>query len=186
MLAPPIDWSVNRFKTTGWRRPRLEAAYPGGVEVESGTVLILITLAVLPVAAVAFARSGPLWRSIGRGPLAIDQDLPPRGARGPAPPVDPAIQAAEARQMIEAKSYRRQRRGEAALDVEAELREALVPTDQVAAGPDGGGASVDAELRAEVRRLVVAGNERRLRRGEARLDVEEETERQLADLIGSF
>src|SRR6476660_9793461 len=81
--------------------------------VDNGAVLVLITLIVLPIAAVAFARSGPPWRSVGRGPMAIDQDLPARGSRGPAPPIDPAIQAAEARQMIEAKSYRRERRGEA-------------------------------------------------------------------------
>ena len=79
--------------------------------------------------------------------------------------------------MIEAKSYRRERRGEAPLDVEAEVRELLEPA--------GGAESVDEELRAEVRRLVVAGNERRLRRGEAQLDVEAETERQLADFVGS-
>jgi hypothetical protein len=147
------------------------------MDVVNGTILMLITVIVLPIAAVAFARSGPLWQNIGRGPLAIDQDLPPRGMRGPAPPVDPAIQAAEARQMLEAKSYRRQRRGESALDVEAEVRQLLQP----AADPP----TVDEELRAEVRRLVIAGNERRLRRGQPQLDVEEETERQLADFIGS-
>jgi hypothetical protein len=145
--------------------------------VDNGAVLVLITLVVLPIAAIAFARSGPLWRSIGRGPMSIDQDLPPGGPRAPAGRVDPAIQAAEARQMIEAKSYRRERRGERPLDVEAEVRELLEPA--------GAAASVDEELRAEVRRLVVAGNERRLRRGEAQLNVEEETERQLEDFIGS-
>ena len=44
---------------------------------------------------------------------------------------------------------------------------------------------MDAELRAEVRHLVVARNERRMREGLEPLDVETETERQLADLIGS-
>jgi hypothetical protein len=36
-----------------------------------------------------------------------------------------------------------------------------------------------------VRRLVVARNERRARRGEEPLDVEAETERQLQDFVGS-
>jgi hypothetical protein len=36
-----------------------------------------------------------------------------------------------------------------------------------------------------VRRLVIAGNERRLRRGQEPLDVEAETERQLEDFVGS-
>lgn len=146
------------------------------MDVVNGTVLVLITLVVLPIAAVAFARSGPLWQNIGRGPLSIDEDLPPRSGGGPPARVDPAIQAAEARQMLEAKAYRRERRGEGSLDVEAEVARLLEP----AAEP-----SVDEELRAEVRRLVVASNERRLRRGEPQLDVESETERQLADFIGS-
>jgi hypothetical protein len=145
--------------------------------IDNGTVLALITVIVLPVAAVAFARSGSLWREIGRGPFAIDQDLPPRAGGRPAAPVDPAIQAAEARQMLQARSYRLQRRGEAPLDVEAEVRELLETA--------GRRASVDEELRVEVRLLVIAQNERRLRRGEAQLNVEDETDRQLADLIRS-
>lgn len=43
----------------------------------------------------------------------------------------------------------------------------------------------DPQLRIEVRQLVVAGNERRLQRGMEPLDVEAETERRLADLVGS-
>jgi hypothetical protein len=145
--------------------------------IDNGTVLALITVIVLPVAAVAFARSGSLWREIGRGPFAIDQDLPSRAAGRPAAPVDPAIQAAEARQMLQARSYRLQRRGEAPLDVEAEVRELLETAD--------GSPAVDEELRVEVRLLVIAQNERRLRRGEAQLNVEDETDRQLADFIRS-
>jgi hypothetical protein len=144
--------------------------------IGTGKVIGLIALVALPIAAVAFARAGPAWRSIGRGPFAIDQDLP---AQRPAPsaPVDRALQAAEARQMLEAKSYHRQRRGEAPLDVEAEVRR-LLDTPSSPSSPD-------AELREEVRRLVIARNERRLRRGEPPLDVEAETERQLADFVGS-
>src|SRR3954454_4146286 len=112
--------------------------YPGdmaspallGTAVQNGNVLIAITLVVLPIAAIAFARSGKAWRSIGRGPYAIDPDLPPSSTR-PAPRVfDPfsgefdsgaqgdsrATEEAEVRQMVEAKSYRRSRRGEAPLD----------------------------------------------------------------------
>jgi hypothetical protein len=138
--------------------------------IDNGTVLVLITVLVLPVAAVAFARSGGAWRRIGKGDFAIEQEPPPRS---PAPAhVERAVQEAEARQMLEARSYRRQRSGEAPLDVESELRRLL---DGAAEGEP----SVDRELREEVRRLVIAGNERRLRRGEEPLDVEAETERQL-------
>jgi hypothetical protein len=141
--------------------------------IDDGTILILITLVVLPVAAIAFARSGPAWRRVGKGAFAIDQET---GKRVPSQ-VDPAIQAAEARQMLEARSYRLQRNGQRPLDVDAEVKRLL---ESVGQRP-----SVDEELRAEVRRLVVAGNERRMRRGEEPLDVDAETERQLADFVGS-
>jgi hypothetical protein len=139
--------------------------------MDNGTVLMMITVIVLPVAAIAFARSGGAWRRIGKGDFAIEQET---ASRPPAPAhVERAAQEAEARQMLEARSYRRQRAGQAPLDVDSELRKLLD-------GAEGGPPSVDEELREEVRRLVVAGNERRLRRGEEPLDVEAETERQLS------
>lgn len=152
------------------------AALLAAIGIQSGYVLAAITLVALPIAAIAFARSGPAWRSIGKGPLSIEQALPPPRVGDGEPPVDPAVQAAEARQMLEAKSFRRQRRGEAALDVDAEVARLL---DAPAAR-----SGVDEALRAEVKELVVARNERRMRAGEEPLDVEAEVERQLGDLIG--
>lgn len=149
----------------------------GAIGIQSGYVLAAITLFTLPIAATAFARSGPAWQGVGKGPFAIEGATPPPRLATPEPPVDRAQQAAEARQMIEAKSYRRQRRGEPALDVETEV--ACLLEMPGAAGP-----GLDEKLRAEVRELVVARNERRMRAGEAPLDVESETERQLGDLIG--
>jgi hypothetical protein len=93
-----------------------------GTSVENGSALIAITLLVLPIAAVSFARSGQAWRSIGRGPYAIDPDLPPRSVRPVPSPASRATKEAEVRQMIEAKAYRRTRRGEEPLDVEAEVQ----------------------------------------------------------------
>jgi hypothetical protein len=148
----------------------------GAIGIQSGYVLAAITLIALPVAAISFARSGPAWRGIGKGPWAIEQAAPPPRPGASAPPVDTALQAAEARQMLEARSYRRQRRGEAALDVEAELSRLLEAP--------GGQPGREDQLRAEVRELVVARNERRMRAGEQPLDVEAEVERQLGDLIG--
>ena len=138
--------------------------------MDNGTVLVLITVLVLPVAAIAFARSGGAWQRIGKGDFAIEQEPAPRSSE-PAR-VERAVQEAEARQMLEARSYRRQRAGQEPLDVDSELRKLL---DGAEAEPP----SVDEELREEVRRLVIAGNERRLRRGQEPLDVEAETERQL-------
>jgi len=90
--------------------------------VDNGSVLILISLVVLPISAFAFARSGQAWRSIGRGPYAIDPDLPPRTLRPMPSPVSRATQELEVRQMVEAKSYRRVQRGLEPLDVAAETR----------------------------------------------------------------
>jgi len=147
------------------------------VDLKSGYVLAAITLFTLPIAAAAFARSGPAWEGIGKGPFAIEQATPPVRLAPPQPPLDRRLQAAEARQMLEAKSYRLQRRGEPALDVEAELARLLD-------SPLGAAPELDERLRAEVRELVVARNERRMRNGMEPLDVEAEVERQLGDLIG--
>jgi len=145
------------------------------IGIKSGYALAAITLVALPIAATAFASSGPAWRGVGKGRFAIEQELPPTRMTQPQPPVDRKLQELEARQMLEAKSYRRQRRGEAPLDIEAEMARLLD-------SPGAAGPSVDEKLREEVRQLVVARNERRMRRGEQPLDVERETERQLADL----
>ena len=149
--------------------------------LQSGYVLAAITLFVLPVAAFSFARSGPAWQSIGKGGrFGVMHSMPPPRMAQPSPEIDLAIQAAEARQMLEAKSYRRMRRGEDPLDVEAEMTALL---DSEPSGKSGEG-NLDEKLRTEVRELVVARNERRMRRGEDPLDVEAEVERQVADFIG--
>jgi hypothetical protein len=156
--------------------PQLMALASALIDVQAGQVLIAITLVALPIAAIAFARSGPLWQSLGKGRFAIEQELPP--TRHPAasePPVDRELQATEARQMLEAKALRQRRRGEEPLDVESEVARLL---EAPAAEPP----AIDEKLREEVRQLVVARNERRMRHGEQPLDVEAETERQLADL----
>jgi hypothetical protein len=146
------------------------------IDLQAGYVLALITLIALPIAAIAFARTGPLWESVGKGRFAIEQEIPPPSRISqPDPPVDRRLQETEARQMLEAKSYRRRQRGESPLDVEAELVRLLD-------APGAAGPGIDEKLREEVRQLVVARNERRMRRGEAPLDVESEVERQLADL----
>jgi hypothetical protein len=165
-----------RVRAAGWAAyPWAMAALLAAIEIQSGYVLAAITLLALPIAAVSVARSGPAWRSIGKGPLSIEQELPSPNA-GSEAQVDSAMQAAEARQMLEAKSFRRERRGEASLDVEAEVARLL---DAPSSKP-----GVDEALRVEVRELVVARNERRMRAGEEPLDVETEVERQLGDFIG--
>ena len=149
------------------------------IAISSGTVIALITIAVVPIAAISFARAGRAWSGIGGGRFSIEQAPPPPRPTAPDGEVDRALQETEARQMLEAKAYRRRRRGDGEeVDVDAELARLL---DLDAEGTGGGH---DEALRAEVRALVVARNERRVRRGEEPLDVEAETDRQLADLIG--
>src|SRR5260370_42045392 len=103
-------------------------------------VVLLFTGIAAPIAGVLFRHVAGGWDSIGKGPFAIEQQLP-RHPAGPAQPVDPAIQAAEVRQMLVAKSERLKRRGEAPIDVETETTRLLAPAAEApAAGArqDGG------------------------------------------------
>jgi hypothetical protein len=154
----------------------------GAVAIDSGTVLMLIALVAVPFAALSFSRAEEAYRSIGRGPLSIDDDLPvPRYLQQPDQAIDLAVQAAEVRQMLEAKASRQERRGKEALNVDAEVTRLLPPAVEAPSA----GERQDAELRAEVRQLVLTRNERRMRKGLEPLDLEAEIERQLEDLVGS-
>lgn len=135
-----------------------------------GTVLIVIAIVAAVVAFLSYLGAGAAYRGIGRTGLSLDEpDLRPSPQPGSA--AWDAEAKAELRQLLEAKSDRRQARGEAALDVDAELARLSDATP-----------AVDPALREEVRELVVATNERRARRGQPPLDVEAEIERRLSDL----
>jgi hypothetical protein len=152
------------------------------VVVDNGTVLVLISLLAIPFAALTFSRAGEVYRSINKGALTLGQELPlPRYLRRPAQAVDPAIQAAEVRQMLAAKSEHRQRHGESPIDVDAETTRLLAAPDEAPSAD----ARQSAELRAGVRQLVVSRNERRMRQGLQPLNVKAETDRQLSDFVGS-
>jgi hypothetical protein len=144
---------------------------------EKCAILLLFTGVAAPAAGLLFRRVAGSWDSIGKGPFAIDPDLPQRKPLELCSPATRVVQEAEARQMIEAKSYRRQQRGYGPLDVEAEVRRAM---DLAAPKP-----SISEALRAEVRDLVLARNERRMRQGQDPLDVDVEVQRQVEDFVGS-
>jgi hypothetical protein len=147
-------------------------------DLTAGMILIVITLAVVPIGAIAFATSGKSLKTLGKGQWAIERELPPsRGLTDTTASVPRHVREAEVRQMVEAKSYRRQARGDGALYVEADVERLLTETETPAGG-------IDRELREEVRQLVRARNERRMRRGERPLDVETEVARQLRNLEG--
>ncbi len=141
--------------------------------LSNGDVILLVVLLAIPVAALAFAGAGAVYREIGKGPFSMDHDLAPAGDRGEQVPQE--VQEAEIRQMLEAKAFRQAERGEPVLDVEAEIAKLLAPEVDL---------NVDPELIEEVRQLVVARNQRRLRNGKEPLDVEAEIERQLRELEG--
>jgi hypothetical protein len=124
------------------------------------------------VAALSFRGSGNIYRGLGRtGLLSMDEDNSSAAAQSAPPSATSAEAREEIRQMLEAKSARRQAKGQAPLDIEAEIQSLTAPK-----------VSHDAGLREEVRQLVVARNERRMRQGKPPLDVDEEVERQLREL----
>jgi hypothetical protein len=133
--------------------------------VDFGTIIIVVSVVAVVVAAVSYWGSGRVYGSIGDSDLVMRRETPTS-----AP--DSAEAREEIRQMLEAKSARRQARGEAPLDVDAELAALARP------------GSHDPGLRDEVRQLVMARNERRLRQGKEPLDVEAEVDRQLRALGG--
>lgn len=130
-----------------------------------GTVLIAISALAVLAAAASYWGVGGMYRRLGReGGMEFDRERAVASEH-------PAVAQEELRQLLEAKSARREARGEGPLDVDAEL-----------AALSSAPAPADAELRTEVRQLVIARNERLLRQGREPLDVEAEVERQLRDL----
>ena len=128
-------------------------------------ILIVVSIVAVVAAAVSYWGSGGIYSGLGSSDLEMRRETAE---------ATPAEAQEEIRQMLEAKSRRREARGEAPLDIESELA-------ALGAGAPGGH---DAALRDEVRQLVVARNERRARQGKEPLDVEAEVERQLHDLGG--
>lgn len=138
-----------------------------------------VALSVLMSIAFLVTRGGggSAYDRIGEGGISRESDY--GGASAPAhdSPAARAEREREIRQMLSARSERLVRRGQPALDVEAELAR-LLDAEQ------GGRASNshDPELEAEVRQLVLARNERRIRRGQEPLDVDAEIARTLEEL----
>jgi hypothetical protein len=130
-----------------------------------GIVLFVVVGIGIVVAIATLFTRGRLYDDIGRGGLSID--------RPPPEPAGRAEREDDIRQMLEARNARRAARGEATVDVEAELAALTQPP-----------AAADPEIVAEVRALVQARNHRRVARGQEPLDVEAEVERQLRDLPG--
>ncbi len=133
-------------------------------------MLIVVAVLAVVIAAISYRGAGGVYRGIGRGGFAMDRE----SASGTASAGGtPAEAQEEIRQMLEAKSARREARGEEPLDVDAEVAALMAESTEN-----------DPALREEVRQLVIARNERRQRQGKEPLDVEAEIERQLRSLEG--
>jgi hypothetical protein len=121
-----------------------------------------------------------LYDQIGQGGFTRESEADAGLAPVPESPAGRAEREQEVRQMLTARSERLVRRGEAALDVDAEVARLLGGADPGSSAERSGGH--DAGLVEEVRQLVVARNERRERQGMEPLDVEVEVARTLAEL----
>jgi hypothetical protein len=127
-------------------------------------------------------ESSSVYDQIGEGGISREGE-PAYGPMATAPdsPAGRSEREQEIRQMLHARSERMVRRGEPALDVDAELARLLgganpvEPTHSADRGHD-------AALVAEVRQLVQARNERRARQGLEELDVDAEVTRTLQEL----
>ncbi len=144
--------------------------------MDFGTVLLLVVLLALPIAAVAFAGAFGILDDLGKGGLAIDEA--PAPVPLPQTPAGRIEREEEIRQLVQARHDRELARGEAPIDVESEVGR-LLALDAERGSPHE---RHDAALRDEVRQLVIARNERRHARGDPPLDVDSEVERQLRDL----
>jgi hypothetical protein len=136
------------------------------MEAAFGYVLFGVVIVGGLIAVATLFVSGRAYDQIGRGGFFRDTDgaRPASGSAG-----DLAERDDEIRQMLTARNARRAARGEAVVDVEAELARLTAPV-------------ADPGLRDEIRQLVIAGNARRVRRGQEPLDVEAEVERRLREL----
>jgi hypothetical protein len=148
------------------------------VALSNGDVILIVVLLAIPVAAIVFiANAGNAFKQVGKGGLSVefDSDAPEPMRDSGAEGESAGVADDELRQLLEAKAYRQQARGETPVDVDAEFERLQAERRQ--APP-----TADAELREEVRQLVVARNARRARQGKEPLDVDSEVERQLAEL----
>ena len=145
------------------------------VSLSGGALVLLATVALVAIVAVAFlltGGAGSAYDEIGAGGIAREGEYDGTHAAVSESSAGQAERELEIRQMLNARSERLVRNGQPALDVDAELARLL------AAEHD----TPDPELVAEVRTLVVARNERRIRRGMEPLDVEAEVTRTLEQL----
>jgi hypothetical protein len=150
----------------------LDIAENGLSFVVFGTVAFSVLISLLLVVT---RGTGSAYDQIGQGGLSRESDH--RGGALALAPDSPAARAEreeEIRQMLGARSERLVRKGQPALDIDAELARLLEPAGWPGEHQSG--------LVEEVRQLVVARNARRVRQGLQPLDVDAEVTRTLEEL----
>jgi len=149
----------------------LGIAENGFTFVVFGTVAFSLLMSVLFLVT---KGTDSLYDQIGQGGISREDDAPGAGGQQLDSAAARAEQELEIRQMLVARNERLVRRGEPALDVDAEVARLL---DTAPRPKDH-----DTALIEEVRQLVIARNERRLRQGLEELDVDSEVARTLEEL----
>lgn len=136
-------------------------------------IAVAVVFAVIGIATLGGARRS--YDDIGHGALSLrdgtDRPSEAHDEGGSRFGTAAMVREEEIRQLLEARNAGRVRRGQAPLDVEAELARLTAETT-----------TVDPALRDEVRALVEARNARLVRRGQVPLDVEAEVARRLDEL----
>jgi hypothetical protein len=156
----------------------LDIAENGLSFVVFGTVAFSVLISLLLVVT---RGTGSAYDQIGQGGLSRESDH--RGGALALAPDSPAARAEreeEIRQMLGARSERLVRKGQPALDIDAELARLLGGANPVE--PAGWPGEHQSGLVEEVRQLVVARNARRVRQGLQPLDVDAEVTRTLEEL----
>ncbi|HTQ68271.1 MAG TPA: hypothetical protein VMI13_06220 [Solirubrobacteraceae bacterium] len=151
-------------------------AIPLGLAENGFTFVVFGTVAFSLLMGVLFLVTGgtdSLYDQIGQGGISREEDSS-ADSQGLENASARAEQEEEIRQMLGARNERLLRRGEPALDVDAEVARLLEASPQPK--------SRDAALVEEVRQLVIARNERRARQGLEELDVDSEVARTLEEL----
>ena len=154
-----------------------------------GNPLIDLIVAIVAlcgaIAVIGMLRTGSLYERIGRE--GDSSTAEPRLEPRPGSPAAIAERDTEIRQMLQARSDRRVQRGQAPLDLDAEVTRLTAEPSGSPRSDPGEPSAADAhrhdpELVEELRQLAEARNQRRMRRGEAPLDVPAEVRRALAEL----
>jgi hypothetical protein len=141
-------------------------------------ILVIIVIAVFVIGGViSTLGSGSAYEQIGKGGLSIGE----HSEREPNPQAEAAEREQEIRQMLEARSERRERQGEEPLDVEAELAK-IESSDLEQPDLPAAPGTYDPGLIDETRQLIEARNQRRVRGGLEPLDVQAEVTRTLKEL----